>query len=133
MTDIATYTDRFGDERVIHKTRHGLKVKRTHVTPILAINPVVGQMVGAKVREIRIKQGLTMQELAERCGMTAGHPKQRMYEIEVGTRQEGLRFGTLYALAMALGVEVSDLMPSVSEVTDAAGVAQVPVPSVRLA
>lgn len=130
---VATFTDRFGDERVIHKTRHGLKVKRTHATPILQMNPVVGAMVGERVRELRLERGMSLKDLAERCGMNSGHPKARMYEIEKGARQEGLRFGTLYALAMALDVDVSELLPSVREVAAAANVREIPVPQVRIA
>lgn len=107
-------------------------MKRTNATPILEINPVVGVMVGKRIREIRQERGLTMKELAERCGMASGHPKARMYEIEVGARREGLRFGTLYVIAMALGVEVCDLMPSVREVSEIARVRQIATPRIGI-
>jgi hypothetical protein len=49
MQEVARFEDKFGDERIIHKTRHGLKVKRTHATPILQMNPIVGGLVGQRV------------------------------------------------------------------------------------
>jgi transcriptional regulator with XRE-family HTH domain len=64
---------------------------------------------------LRLAQGLTLEELCLRAGLVSATPKSRMWEIENGTRKEGLRFGTLFALAHALGVEASDLLPSVAE------------------
>ena len=42
-----------------------------------------------------------------------GTPKHRIYEIE-NSMSGGLRLGTLYVIAEALGVEPSDLLPPVS-------------------
>lgn len=118
MNEIATFLDKYGEERTIHKTRHGLKVKREHVTPILALNPVVSGLIGERVRALRIERGWELAELAHRIGVRGGHPKNRMWEIERGTRGEGIRLGTLYALAIALGVEVAELMPTMHEVVE---------------
>lgn len=131
MNEVATYTDRYGDERTIHRTRHGLKVKRQGQTPILALNPAVAELVGARIRELRLERGWTLEELATRCGITSGHPKSRMWAIENSGRGEGIRFGTLYTLAIALGVEATDLLPTVEQVTGAADVTDEPVPQVR--
>jgi hypothetical protein len=69
---------------------------------------------------------LTLVELATRIGAGTGNPKQRMWHLEnPGLRQStagrygGMRLGTLYALALALDVEVCDLLPRTSEVTSA--------------
>jgi DNA-binding Xre family transcriptional regulator len=133
MDEIASFTDKYGDERVIHKTRHGLKLKRQHVTPILALNPVVSGLIGERVRMLRIERGWELAELAHRIGVRGGHPKNRMWEIERGVRGEGIRLGTLYALAMALGVEITALVPSVEEVAALAGVQEIQAPTlVRL-
>lgn len=129
--DVATFTDKFGEERVVHRTRHGLKVKRTTKTPVLQMNPVVAGMIGARIRELRKERGWTLKELAIRSGMESGWPKDRMWAIENATRKEGMRLGTIYAIAMALGVEVTDLMPPVADVRRAAGVREITVPSLE--
>ena len=38
-----------------------------------------------------------------------------MWEIERGTRCQGMRLGTIYAIAQALNVEVAELFPSVRD------------------
>lgn len=131
-TDVATYEDRFGEERVIHKTRHGLKVKRTNTTPILKLNQTIGKMIGERIREHRKAQGLTLEELAVRIGIASGWPKHRMWEIENATRNEGLRLGTLYAVALGLGVGVDELMPPAEDVAKAANVSYIAVPSLEV-
>jgi hypothetical protein len=52
-----------------------------------------------------------------------------MWEIENGVRKEGVRFGTLYAIAIALDVEVSDLIPTRAEVVELAPVEVVVEPT----
>lgn len=133
MSDLATYEDKYGEERVIHKTRHGLRVKRDSQTPILQMNPVIAAMVGRRIRKFRLERCLTLTELATRCGMVGGHPKERIWAYENATRGEGMRLGTLYAFAMALDVGVKDLLPSVSEVRDAADVHGVDTPQLTVA
>jgi transcriptional regulator with XRE-family HTH domain len=66
-----------------------------------------------KMREIREKQGLSQQELADRAGVV----KSTIYEAEVGRRIP--RIQTLEKLADALGVEIVDLLPSRKESADA--------------
>lgn len=115
------FEDKFGDIRTIHHNQSPngpLRVKRLRVTPVLALNQHVGVAVGKRVHDLRVKRGLTLLELAERAGLLGG--KARMWEIENSLRVQGVRLGTLFALAMALGVEVSALLPSVAEVTSVA-------------
>jgi hypothetical protein len=121
------FTDSYGDERVIRKrVSGGFSVKRDAVTPILAINREVSCLVGKRIHALRVERGLTLVELATRIGAGTGNPKQRMWQIEnpgvreTGETYGGMRLGTLYALAIALGVEVIDLLPAVSEVRVAA-------------
>lgn len=132
MTDIATYRDKFGEERTIHRTRHGLRVRRQTATPALRMNQEVAGMIGARIRAVRERRGWTLKDLALRSGMDSGWPKNRMWEIENAVRKEGVRLGTLYAIASALGVEVIELMPTVAEVAEAAGVRDIPLPAPRV-
>jgi DNA-binding Xre family transcriptional regulator len=126
---VAEFQDKYGDTKTIHKTRHGLKVKRDNLTPILQMNQAIAGMFGERIKKLREERGYTLEELAHRIGIRSGHPKNRMWEIENTVRREGVRMGTLYAIAMALEVEVSELLPSVSEVAEEAGVRQVPIPT----
>lgn len=129
---VAQFTDRFGDVREVHRTRQGLRVKEVVATPILKLNRSIGLLIGARIKAARLNAGLSQRELAEAMGMRSGHPKQRIHEIESSTRQEGIRLGTLYAAALALGVEPCVLLPSVEEVTELCGVELVSVPEVRV-
>lgn len=62
-------------------------------------------MDGSKVREARIKKGLSVSELAERVGVTQGY----MSAIELGHKQ--VRYLDLMVrIAQALGCKTSDLM-----------------------
>lgn len=123
--EVARFEDKYGEERVIHKTRHGLRVKQEKRTPALRMNRAVSAMIGARIREARKAHGWTLEELAVRAGMASGNPKDRIWAIENATRGEGMRMGTVYALACALGVEATDLMPRVADVAAAANVRQV--------
>lgn len=127
---IAEFVDRYGEDRVVHRTHSGLRVRRETITPALAMNQPITKMMGAKIRNLRIEQGMGLAELALRCGMGNGNPKDRMWRIENATRNEGMRMGTLFAVAFALGVEATELMPTVSEVVAAAKIEQVEMPSV---
>jgi transcriptional regulator with XRE-family HTH domain len=120
------FTDHYGEQRTIHRRKGGgLSLKRETVTPILALNAEISRAVGARVRALRVERGLTLAELADRIGANTGNPKQRMWALEnpgirsTGESYGGMRLGTLYALAIALGVEVCDLLPSVSETSAA--------------
>jgi DNA-binding XRE family transcriptional regulator len=122
------FTDKYGRERTIHKKADGgLAVKRLRQTPALALNQVAGRLVGNRIREARCAAGLTMEELCVKAGLSSATPKQRMWEIEKGTRKEGVRLGTLYAIAAALGIEAQTLLPTTEELLQAAGVSSVTV------
>ncbi len=129
---VAEFTDRFGDVRTVHRTRNGLRVKEVVATPILKLNRSIGMLIGGRIKTTRVAAGLSQRELAEAMGIRSGHPKQRIHDLENSTRQEGIRLGTLYAAALALGVQPCDLLPSVEEVTALCGVDLVSVPEVRV-
>jgi transcriptional regulator with XRE-family HTH domain len=124
LPDEITFTDNYGEERIVHqnqgrKNGRRLQVKRQSVTPALALNSGIGVLLGARIRAAREAKGWGMTKLARAAGIGAYsqlHLKQRMYEIEKGVRKEAIRFGTLYAIAMALGIEAATLLPTVEEV-----------------
>ena len=115
-----TFVDDYGRERVIHAGKNGLKLQRLRVTPVLALNQAIGQMVGQRVKAWRQKRQMSQTELCFRAGIVSATPKQRMYEIESGSRKEGIRLGTLYALANALDLKVEALLPTVQEALEGA-------------
>lgn len=129
---VATFEDRFGDERIVHRTRSGLSLRRQGTTPALAMNRAAADGMGSLIKALREKRGWTLEELAVRAGLRTQSPKQRMWEIENSVRAEGVRLGTLYSIAVALDVEVGALLPSVSDVKDAAGVTTRTLPEVAV-
>lgn len=115
------FTDRYGETRTIHHNQSPggpLRVKRVGTTPALALNRPVAERLGTRVKELRVARGWSMTELAERSGLRGD--KQTIYAIETAMRGQGVRLGTLYALAMAFDVEAADLLPAVSDVTSVA-------------
>ena len=127
---LATFVDDYGDERIIHRPKgRSLRVYRGLTTAPLKLNKAIAPLVGARIRERRLALGLTLQQVAARAGMaTGGNPKAVMHAIESagkpGRRSEGVRLGTLFALAHALECSPADLLPNMEEAIDTAGVAQ---------
>lgn len=119
---VAEFKDRFGDKRVIHRNKNGLAVRRENGTVALRLNKVVAALIGAKIRSLREAQGYTLEQLCVKAGLATTTPKSRMWEIENGVREFGVRFGTLYAVAIALNVELHALMPTIAEVMEIAPV-----------
>lgn len=112
-----TVTDKYGEERTIHQAPNGrLAVKRTEVTPALALNQELSALVGDRIKRLRLARGFSLEDLCLQAGLRSATPKQRMWEIENAGRNQGTRLGTIYAIAIALGVEATELMPSVTEV-----------------
>jgi DNA-binding XRE family transcriptional regulator len=118
---VVEFTDQFGNPRKIHRANGSrLQLARERVTPILALTAAVGKLAGQRVKAARQARGMTLQELAERSGL-APATKHRMYEIE-NAMSGGMRLGTLYAIATALAVPISSLLPTETEVLAEAGV-----------
>src|SRR3990167_11497103 len=117
---MAEFVDRFGDKQVIHRDKGGiLKIRRNTPTVVLAMTKTVGAFAGTRIREERVKVGLTGLQLAERAGLKGG--KEAIYAIE-NAMNTGVRLGTLYAIAAALNVSPFSLLPQVSLVIKEAGV-----------
>jgi transcriptional regulator with XRE-family HTH domain len=59
---------------------------------------------GQKVRELRLKQGMTQQQLADACGIDITY----VGGIERGERNPTL--GVMHGIAFILGIKLSDLL-----------------------
>jgi DNA-binding Xre family transcriptional regulator len=129
---IATITDKFGEDRRVVQRGSRIRIANTAISPILAMNREAAVIIGGKIRDARIARGFTLEELAIRVGITSGWPKNRMYEIESGPRAQGVRIGTLYAIAAALNIEVAALLPSVAEVLARTDVGRVPSETITI-
>ena len=117
---MAEFTDQFGEQQVIHRHSGGtLAIRRKEPTVSLALSKAVGSLVGSRIRDERLKAGLSMLQLAERAGLLGG--KQAIYQIEQAMNT-GVRLGTLYAIAAALNVSPFSLLPAVSVVLEQTGV-----------
>ena len=127
------FVDRMGRKRTIRKTRYGLQIQRVRSTVPITLNRVVGPLIGKRIQQVRRAKRMSLAALCQRAGLVAAEPKSRMWEIENSIRKEGMRLGTMYAIALALGVEVATLLPTAQEIAEAAGVTfEQPKPAVRL-
>jgi len=122
---VGVFEDKFGEEKTVHRPKgRRLRVLKNLDTPVLRMNRVAAELIGQLIRERRISAGLTLEELGERAGLSSLTKKQYVWGIEHATRGQGVRIGTLYAIARILKCEVGDLLPSVdtvarqSDVTD---------------
>lgn len=123
VNPVAEFVDNYGETRVIHRKRgRRLSVFNGGDTPVLRMNRAAAILSGGLIKQKRIERGLTARELCLRAGFVDVNPKQRIYALENATREQGVRLGTLYALAHALECDVSDLLPSLPDVLKLAGV-----------
>ena len=65
--------------------------------------------IGERIKEMRLKRGLSQGELARRAGLTQGF----IWQVEAGRKEPGKR--ALIALARALSVSLDELLPVVNE------------------
>ncbi|MBE7462135.1 MAG: helix-turn-helix domain-containing protein [Planctomycetes bacterium] len=70
----------------------------------MASTPLSPEMLGARIRQTRIAQGLRLEDLASRAGFTKGF----LSKIENGKASPPI--ATLLKLAAALGVDATDLL-----------------------
>lgn len=139
------FVDQYGEKRTIYRqTGAALRVKKKADTVSHILNRVSAEIMGDLIKSRRMALGLSLDGLLTKAGLAAGPGlgKHRMYEIEnagrnhltgLGRRQaQGIRFGTLYALAIALECDAADLLPSAKEVAERAGVALVVPNTIRL-
>lgn len=135
------FTDQYGEERTIYRQKgNALRVKKRADTISHVLNRAAAELMGERIRQQRLAKGYTLDALLARAGLVAGpgQGKNRMFEIENagrnrrGANAQGVRFGTLYALAMALECDVAELLPTAKEVAERAGVALVAPTDPRL-
>lgn len=120
---VAEFTDKYGTVRKLRQEgRRSIKVAKDTDTVSHKLNRVAAKMIGEKIKERRLAAGMTLEGLCQLAGLVSATPKSRMWEIENALRAEGVRTGTLYAIAKALGCEVADLVPPVATVAEMAGV-----------
>lgn len=120
---IASYVDVYGETRIIHKPKgRRLSVFCGGNTVALRMNRASAILIGKKIKEIRLKKGMSQRTLCVKAGLQNANPKQYIHAIENATRQAGSRMGTLYAIAYALECEVYEIVPTIDEVMKAAGV-----------
>ena len=116
---VGKFIDKYGEERTIRGTRHGLQILRKHSTFIERLGKSISPLIKAKIKEHRIAKGMTLEQLAYKSGLVVSNDstaKIRMWEIENETRKHGIRIATLYAIAMALEIPIIALMPTAEEV-----------------
>ncbi len=95
---------------------------RDEQTNCQVLSKAISGYIGERVRAIRQRKEMTMQELGTRAGLVTGsNMKQRVYDIETNKQSRGIRFGTLYQLAIALEVEVTELIPTAETVKSLTG------------
>lgn len=125
------FTDQYGEERTIYRQKgQALRVKNRSDALSHVLNCAAADLTGKRIKAMRMVRGYTLDGLLVRAGLVAapGLGKSRMYEIENagknrrGANAQGVRFGTLYALAIALECPVTDLLPTSEEVAHHAGV-----------
>jgi len=124
---VAEFVNELGETRIIHRPKGprvgSLRVLNPSNSPALRLNRAAASLIGERIRSSRLAAGMTLEQLGVRAGLKGNPVKTYVFAIEKGKRGEGIRFGTLYAIALALECDVSDLLPTPREVADAAGVA----------
>lgn len=121
---IATFVNELGETRIIHRPKgSGLRVLNPNNSVALRLNRAAAKLIGERIRAARIARGMTLDALGVKAGLKGNPVKNYVFAIERGARQEGIRFGTLYAIALALECQAGDLIPCPKEVAAVAGVA----------
>lgn len=120
---VAKFTDANGDERIIHRPKgRRLSVFNGGNTPVLRMNRAAAILIGRRIRDRRIQLGMSQTKLCLAAGLKNMNPKQYISSLERASRKEGMRFGTLFAMAHAMSCQPADLMPTVAEVIALAGI-----------
>lgn len=114
---VAKFIDQYGEERIIYRKKgmRDLSIKNNTSTRLLTMNRVISRIIGINVNKFRTKNSMSMSQLGKLLGMNAS-PKQRVYEIEKSNRKQGVRLGTLFLLAEALNVDITDILPSMDDI-----------------
>jgi len=123
--EIATFENRFGETKVIRLTRSGLRVQNNQSTAVLELNRRIAGLLAANIKARRVELGMTLEQVCVASGLVSPTPKSRMWEIENNLAGNGLRLGTVYALAIALQTTPDALLPTLDEVMAGGSVQQV--------
>lgn len=126
-----TFVNEFGEKQALHWSRNNNKfvVKQEPRTIPRLITMAINQLIGQKIRAARQAAGMTGKQVAEKAGIASGRTaKCRMYEIEKGRtykRTYGIKMGTLYAIAYAIGITPDQLLPDIKDVLKLANIKEV--------
>lgn len=131
-TELASFENRYGEKKIIHITRSGLRVKNNRSTVVIELNRKIAVMMGVNIKKRRLELGLTLEDVCIKAGLSSTTPKSRIWEIENSQAKQGLRFGTLYALSIALETTPEKLMPTLEDVLDGAGIISVSETTLRI-
>lgn len=114
---VGKFIDEKGIAHVVHRYATGrMGIARAERSIVHELSESVALIVGKRIRALRLERGWTLLDLLQRAGLSG--TRNRMKEIEQA-KSGGLKLGTLYAVANALGVEPHDLLPARSTVFDA--------------
>lgn len=132
--EVARFTDKYGEERIIQYNQNcDLVIKNSPNTVFRELSIAVAPFIAERIKEERIKKGMTLKELGEASGFGWANPKQRMYEIENAAKHQksrkknpagngyGIKIGTLYSIAYALNVEPYELIPPLKKLNGVFG------------
>lgn len=124
----AQFVNDRGELKTVHWSRQNNKlvVKREPRTLPMVLTHAVNKLLGPIIRSKRKSLSLSMGQVGMRAGLThnTGNAKNRIHEIEKGAeygRIQGVKIGTLYAIAYAMKIEPSELLPKMEDVLAASG------------
>lgn len=123
---IAEFQNELGETRIVHRPKGrnvgSLRILKQSDSASHRLNRAAAVLIGARIKAARLSRGMTLEQLGERAGLKGNPVKVYMFSIEKAARREGIRFGTLYAIALALDCSIDELMPPTKEVRQAANV-----------
>ena len=80
------------------------RVLRSSIHPSLGVLQDANQIVGERIRKLRLAKGFTQDRFAEHSGLNRSH----LYRVETGRQSPTV--GTLKTIADALDLRVKDLV-----------------------
>lgn len=114
---VAQFIDKVGEQREIivgHNRRLRVKNHQDSLTNLLAT--ATARLIGQRIRLARQAVSMSASGLAQRIGVEGGNPKNQICNLEKQFRNHGIKTGTIYAVALAVGIEPHELLPSLREV-----------------
>lgn len=117
-----------GELKTLHWSRNNNKfvIKHEPRTLPTVLTHAVNELIGPILRTKRQELGLSMGQVGTRAGLMRDtkYAKHRMYEIEKGSKfrkSQGIKIGTLYAIAHAMKIEPAELLPKLEDVLNLSG------------